>query len=103
MEMEEFVKCWESRNNGECFFLDCRADADAIPFQEKFPEIWKSIPHDELERRCDEVPRDKKIILLCNTGIRSYEAQINLAAHGIDDTVSVESGISGLKDCGIEF
>jgi NADPH-dependent 2,4-dienoyl-CoA reductase/sulfur reductase-like enzyme/rhodanese-related sulfurtransferase len=103
MQMEEFIECWKSRNNGECYFLDCRADADAIPFQEKFPEIWKSIPHDELERRCDEVPRDKKIILLCNTGIRSYEAQINLAAHGIDDTVSVESGISGLKDCGIEF
>ena len=103
MQMEEFIECWKSRNNGDCFFLDCRADADAIPFQEKFPEIWKSIPHDELERRCDEVPRDKKIILLCNTGIRSYEAQINLAAHGIEDTVSVESGISGLKDCGIEF
>lgn len=103
MDMEEFVDCWKSRNNGEYFFLDCRARADAMPFEEKFPEIWKSIPHDELERRCDEVPRDKKIILICNTGIRSYEAQINLAAKGIDNTVSVGSGIAGLKDCGIEF
>ena len=103
MQMEEFVEYWESRHNTDYYLLDCRAHADAIPFQEKFPEIWNNIPHDELERRYEEVPRDKKIILLCNTGLRSYEAQINLAAHGIDDTASVSSGISGLKDCGIEF
>jgi len=76
---------------------------DAEPFEEKFPDVWKSIPHDELRRRMDEVPKDKKLILVCNTGVRSYEAQLDLAAEGIEDTVSVAPGIAGLKECGMKF
>ena len=51
----------------------------------------------------DEVPRDKKLILVCNTGVRSYEAQINLAAKGITDTVSVGAGMASLKQYGMDF
>ncbi len=100
---EEFRECWLDGDKGGCFFLDCRAEADAKPFEEKYPEIWKSIPHDELCRRMDEVPRDKKLILVCNTGVRSYEAQINLCEDGIEDTASVAPGIAGLKECGIDL
>jgi NADPH-dependent 2,4-dienoyl-CoA reductase/sulfur reductase-like enzyme/rhodanese-related sulfurtransferase len=100
---EDFDQCWLEGGQDGCFFLDCRAEADARPFEEKYPEIWKSIPHDELHRRLDEVPRDKKLILVCNTGVRSYEAQINLAAEGVEDTVSVAPGIAGLKECGMKF
>ncbi len=103
MEPSEFDQCWLDEEKSGCLFLDCRASADGKPFEEKFPGIWKSIPHDELCERMDEVPRDKKLILLCNTGVRSYEAQINLAAEGIEDTVSVSPGIAGLKECGIKF
>jgi len=103
MEPDDFDQCWMDENKNGCLFLDCRASADAKPFEEKFPEVWKSIPHDELCERMGEVPRDKKLILVCNTGVRSYEAQINLAAEGIEDTVSVAPGIAGLKECGMKF
>jgi len=99
----DFLECWDNRDCGEYYFLDCRAAADAQPFADKYPEIWKSIPHDELRNRMDEVPRDKKLVLVCNTGVRSYEAQINLREHGIEDTVSVGAGIAALKECGIKF
>ena len=103
LKPEEFKECWMEGNKNGCYFLDCRASADAKPFEEKYPDIWKSIPHDELYRRMDEVPRDKKLILLCNTGVRSYEAQLDLAAEGIEDTVSVAPGMAGLKECGLKF
>ena len=100
---DEFTECWLDGDKNGCIFLDCRAKADAEPFEEKFPDVWKSIPHDELRRRMDEVPKDKKLILVCNTGVRSYEAQLDLAAEGIEDTVSVAPGIAGLKECGMKF
>ena len=72
-------------------------------FEEKFPDIWKSIPHNELHKRMDEVPKDKKLILICNTGVRSYEAQINLKARGFENTMSVGAGIASLKQVGLTF
>ena len=103
MELDEFEVCWEKRDNDDCVYLDCRAYADARIFEEKYPEIWKSIPHNELEQRIDEVPKGKKLVLICNTGVRSYEAQINLRAHGFEDTASVGAGVAGLKQSGMDF
>jgi len=103
MEQDEFETNWSNLNDSECFFLDCRAYADASVFEKKYPEIWKSIPHNELLKRLDEVPKDKKLILVCNTGVRSYEAQINLKAKGFENTVSVGAGIASLKQYGLDF
>ncbi len=103
MDFDEFAACWEQRGKNECYFLDCRAAADAKEFEEKYPDIWKSIPHNELMQRIDEVPKDKKLILVCNTGVRSYEAQVNLQAQGIDNTVSVGGGVASLRQSGMKF
>lgn len=100
---EEFNNYWENRSSGEVFFLDCRAQADAQPFADKFPEVWKSIPHDQLRDRIDEVPRDKKLVLICNTGVRSYETQLNLNEQGITDNINTGAGMTGLKAWGIDF
>ncbi len=100
---DEFDECWQNREKDDCIFLDCRAYADARVFEEKYPDIWKSIPHNELHQRLDEVPKDKKLVLICNTGVRSYEAQINLKAKGFENTVSVGAGVASLKQCGIDF
>ncbi|MGB9499629.1 MAG: FAD-dependent oxidoreductase [Dissulfuribacterales bacterium] len=103
ISFDGFKKCWQNRNSDDYAYIDCRAYADARVFEEKYPGIWKSIPHNELLQRIDEVPKNKKLILICNTGIRSYEAQVNLAAKGFEDTVSVEAGVAALKQSGIDF
>ena len=103
MGLDDFRKIWTDRENGDVVFLDCRAPADARSFANRFPDIWKSIPHDQLGDRLDEVPKDRKIILVCNTGIRAYETQLNLDAAGIKDSVSVGAGIAGLKEAGLDF
>jgi NADPH-dependent 2,4-dienoyl-CoA reductase/sulfur reductase-like enzyme/rhodanese-related sulfurtransferase len=103
ISMEEFYERWQNKSSGDTFFLDCRANADAQPFADKYPEVWKSIPHDQLRDRMDEVPKDKKLILICNTGVRSYEAQLNLDAQGITDNLNLSAGIAGIKTWGIDF
>ncbi len=103
LDFAAFHEAWENKDNGDVFFVDCRALADAQPFENKFSGIWKSIPHDQLCDRMDEVPKDKKIVLVCNTGVRSYEAQLNLDAAGITDNFSIGAGIAGLKEGGVDF
>ncbi len=78
IDVDQFAQWWRSREGRNAFFLDCRGWGNAKPFAEKYPEDWKSIPQDELRARMDEVPRDRPVVLVCNTGIRSYETQLNL-------------------------
>jgi NADPH-dependent 2,4-dienoyl-CoA reductase/sulfur reductase-like enzyme/rhodanese-related sulfurtransferase len=103
IEAEQFVEWWKNRKEGETFFLDCRGWGNAGPFVEKYPDHWKNIPQDELKKRIEEVPRDKRIALVCNTGVRSYEAQLILNQMGIKDTYNVQGGMAGLKKYGADL
>ena len=99
----DFYKKWQEREKKEVFFLDCRAFQDAKPFCEKYPEYWISIPQDELRKRIDEVPKDKKIMLICNTGVRAYEALLNLKEFGYSNAKSLSGGMATIKNLGIEI
>ena len=103
IEADQFADLWQNRENNEMFFLDCRAGQNAEPLLEKYPDHWKSIPQDELRKRQGEVPVNKKIILICNTGVRSYEAQVTLDHMGIRDTYNLQGGAAGLKKFGLPF
>ena len=98
----EFEKRWEAVKKGEITLIDCRAHADSRPFMEKYPGIWNGIPQDELRNRKDEVPSDKPVLLICNTGVRSYEAQLNLTAFGFDNHETVFGGMAMLRKWGME-
>lgn len=95
-----FETAWRSRDDDTHFFLDCRAEQDGRPYAEKYPGRWINIPQDELRSRIHEIPRDREILLACNTGARSYEAQLNLRELGINGTLSLEGGIAALKKTG---
>ncbi len=102
---DKFEEVWKNRGKGEYFFLDCRAVQDGQPYAEKYPGLWVNIPQDEIRDRLDEIPRDnKKFILVCNTGVRSYEAQLNLRELGFDnETFSIEGGVAAVDKAGIEL
>jgi len=102
IDAEGFAKKW-SEADGDFMILDCRARQDGEAFAEKYPERWINIPQDELRERFGEVPRDKDLILLCNTGVRSYEAQLNLREMGMEEPLSVQGGIVTLKECGLDL
>lgn len=51
-----------------------------------------NLPVDELRERLDEIPKQKKIILLCGTGARSYIAARILMQNGFDDVYNLSGG-----------
>ena len=83
--------------------IDCRARQDGEAFAEKYPDRWINIPQDKLQQRIGEIPADKDLVLICNTGVRSYEAQLNLRDMGMTDPVSVQGGIVTLNKCGLDL
>ncbi len=103
VDVEEFSEMWNAREREETCFLDCRGWGNAEPFVTKYPLHWKSIPQDELRTRLPEVPKDKRIVLICNTGVRSYEAQITLDQMGIKNTLNLQGGVAALKKWGADI
>jgi len=103
IDADQFFEWWQNREDGNTIFLDCRGWGNAEPFVAKYPEHWKSIPQDELRDRLQEVPKDKKLVLICNTGVRSYEAQITLDQMGMKQTHNLQGGVAALKKWGLDL
>ncbi|MBR4570150.1 MAG: DsrE/DsrF/DrsH-like family protein [Candidatus Riflebacteria bacterium] len=57
-----------------------------------------NIPVEELRNRINEVPKDKKVVLLCNTGYTSYVASRILIQNGYDNVYSFMGGIKLYKE-----
>jgi NADPH-dependent 2,4-dienoyl-CoA reductase/sulfur reductase-like enzyme/rhodanese-related sulfurtransferase len=85
----------------EVICLDVRGTANAAPFVAHFGERWLNIPQETLKNNFASVPRDKRIILICNAGMRSYEALRQLQAQGFDNAVGLQGGVAALKKAGL--
>jgi NADPH-dependent 2,4-dienoyl-CoA reductase/sulfur reductase-like enzyme/rhodanese-related sulfurtransferase len=81
--------------------LDVRGAANAAPFVAHFGERWVNIPQETLKERFASVPRDQRVILVCNAGMRSYEALRQLQAQGFDNAVGLQGGVAALKKAGL--
>jgi len=100
---EGFKELWDQRDSGECHFLDCREVGDASEFVERNPEHWHNIPQGKINEHLDEIPKDKAVVLICNTGARSYEAQIMLDEKGFSKVVNIQGGIAAIKKYGVDI
>jgi len=96
---EEFGRLFEQKGES-CFFLDCREPDNAAPYLQRHPDVWHNIPQGQLRERLGEIPRDKNVVLVCNTGIRSYEAQITLEQAGFKDVLNLHGGMAALRQSG---
>jgi rhodanese-related sulfurtransferase len=84
--------------------LDVRHPKQVAPFIEKFgPERWLSLPYDEVRRRYAELPTDKKMIIICNAGSRSYEVQRFLDYHGLDNNTVLAGGINVVRRMNVDW
>jgi NADPH-dependent 2,4-dienoyl-CoA reductase/sulfur reductase-like enzyme/rhodanese-related sulfurtransferase len=101
--VDEFARIFEQRHQGDIIFLDVRGPGNAEPYVQKYPAQWINIPQDELRQHLDQVPRDKQIILICNSGVRSYESQLVLDEAGIPDSLNLQGGVAALKKWGLEL
>jgi NADPH-dependent 2,4-dienoyl-CoA reductase/sulfur reductase-like enzyme/rhodanese-related sulfurtransferase len=83
--------------------LDVRSRTQAQPFIDTFGDRWQNIPQEELAVRVNEVNGKGPLWLICGSGPRSYEAQLVLRHHGIDDTINVQGGIKMVMFCDPAF
>lgn len=77
--------------------LDIRGEKEAAPFNEKYNSRWLNVPQDQLRKRVQEIPSDEEFYLLCDTGPRSYEAQVFLTSRGIQKTRNIQGGFAMIK------
>jgi rhodanese-related sulfurtransferase len=59
-----------------------------------------NIPQAELALRLDEIPRDRPITVICQTGMRSFKSAQFLVQQGFQNVRSVDGGTSAWMDTG---
>lgn len=104
IDPEAFERLWNQRAASDAaWFLDTRLMANAQPLAEKYPGQWNAIPEEELRRRVAEIPADRTVVLVCNTGLRAYESQLLLTRLGVANTVSVQGGMVAVHKIGTDI
>jgi rhodanese-related sulfurtransferase len=84
--------------NGEPVqFIDVRS---SLEFESEHIENSKNIPLDELEKRSNEIFKDKNVVLVCRSGTRAGKAAEMLAPHGYEVSV-LEGGIMAWSKNGL--
>lgn len=75
-------------------FIDTR---DAGQFAKGTIPGARNIEWREVLGRIDEIPKDKKVILFCNTGSLSAQAAFALRVAGRDNVLVLQTGIDGWR------
>jgi rhodanese-related sulfurtransferase len=91
---DEFVELWDNRAENGYLFVDFRPAAAGKPIEERHPGEYLSLPLEDLRERQGEIPTDRPVALVCNTGTRAYEAQLMLREIGIEAVNSAGGFIS---------
>jgi rhodanese-related sulfurtransferase len=86
-------------------------DEGAFMLDVRNPDEWEMyhvdgatlIPLPELEARVNEVPRDREIVVICNSGNRSQVGRDILLDAGFENVTSIAGGIQGWMSAGYDF
>ena len=98
----EFAELWKNRAKNNYTFVDARPRKASQALADKYPGEWLQIPLEDLERRWNEIPKDKAVALICNSGLRAYDTQLTLRRHGID-SVNSAGGMQAHQKRGEQF
>jgi NADPH-dependent 2,4-dienoyl-CoA reductase/sulfur reductase-like enzyme/peroxiredoxin family protein/rhodanese-related sulfurtransferase/TusA-related sulfurtransferase len=81
---------FETLEKEEAVLIDVRSKEE---FKLHHIENSINIPHTEIRKHIKELPKNKTIILICGTGLRSYLAQRVLMDYGFKDTYNLSGGL----------
>jgi len=87
----------------DVLFVDTNAAKSAAPYIERYPGRWVNIPYQQLPGRLAELPRERTLVTICDSGIRSFESQVVLSANGFARAFAMEGGLNILKRSGIDL
>ncbi|HIW01000.1 MAG TPA: FAD-dependent oxidoreductase [Candidatus Desulfovibrio intestinipullorum] len=96
---EEFLELWKNRDNNNYFFIDARPQKAGDAVQAEHPD-WHALSLEAIQTRWNEVPGDRPVAIICNTGLRGYDALLVLARHGITDVVQSMGGMQAVLKIG---
>lgn len=98
---DEFMELWKNRGQNNVFFIDARPAKAGQAVQAEHPE-WHSIPLEEMAARAGEVPKNRPVALICNTGLRAYDSLLILARNGVTDLVNSTGGMQAVAKMGLK-
>ncbi len=98
----EFVELFEKRAENNYIFLDTRPKGAGDDIAQKYPDHWFALPLEVFEQKINDLPKDKNIALICNSGTRAYECQLMLRRHGLD-SLNSSGGMQAMKKRGQDF
>lgn len=101
VSVPEFMELWKNRATNGIYFIDSRPAKAGKKMEEKYPD-WHSIPLEEIHERLKDIPRDRPIALICNTGHRASAVQLALANNGIVNTVNAMGGMQAAGQMGLK-
>jgi len=100
IEVAEFEQCFLTDKANDAICLDVRGAANAAPYVDLFGDRWLNIPQETLKDRLSEIPPDKCLLVVCNSGVRSYEALRQLESASLLNAVNLQGGLAALKKSG---
>ncbi|MGV7006120.1 FAD-dependent oxidoreductase [Desulfovibrio sp. QI0442] len=99
---DQFMDLWKKRNENHVFFIDSRPAAAGKAVQEKHPD-WHAMPLEEIAARISEVPKDRPVAIICNTGLRAYDSLLVLARNGVTNVVNSTGGMQAVIKMGLSL
>lgn len=97
----EFIELWQNRDQNNAFFIDFRPIKASGKMQSVYPE-WHAIPLESLKQSLPDIPRDRPLVLVCNTGHRAYDALLKLKNAGYDNVVNAMGGMQTITKMGLK-
>ena len=99
---DQFMDLWKKRSENHVFFIDARPAAAGKAVQEKYPD-WHAVPLEEIAARISEVPKDRPVAIICNTGLRAYDSLLVLARNGVTNVVNSTGGMQAAIKMGLSL
>ena len=91
VSVDEALRLWQAK---EAILIDVRMPAE---YRDGHIPGVVNIPLAELEKRLGEIPKDKKVVLICRTGNRSAQGTKLLRGKGLDNIFNSTGGMSTWK------
>ena len=73
------------------FYMDVRTPGE---FKGNHIKTFKNIPLGDLQNRMNQIPKDKQLVVICQSGARSSAACRQLRSAGYEDIINVQGGMN---------
>ena len=91
VSVDEALRLWQAK---EAILIDVRTPAE---YRDGHIPGVVNIPLAEIEKRLGEIPKDKKVVLICRTGNRSAQGTKFLRGKGFENVFNSTGGMSTWK------